>query len=80
MDAVREPYQESSLKRFKNNVHGNDKILSDGTTILTTKKQSIPNPKGTKPITVFRFDTCSALRGIKHPAPFHPQLPNFFIK
>ena len=33
-----------------------------------------------RPITVFRFDTGSALRGLEHPAPFHPQLPEFFIK
>ena len=80
MNSVRIPYKKSSLNRFKNNVHGNDRVLKDGTTVLTTKKRSYPNPRGTKPITVFNFDTCSALRGINHPAPFHPQLPNFFIK
>ena len=80
MDNVRVPYKDVSLKRFQNKVHGNDKVLSNGKTILSTKKCSIPNPKGTKPITVFRFDTCSALRGINHPAPFHFQLSDFFIK
>ncbi|MCK4647433.1 site-specific DNA-methyltransferase [Candidatus Pacearchaeota archaeon] len=79
-DRVREPYAEVSLKRFKNKVHGNDIINSDGTTELSQRGSSKPHPLGKKPITVFRFDTGSALRGLKHPAPFHPQLPEFFIK
>ena len=79
-DAVREPYEEVSLNRFKNKVHGNDIIKSDGTTELSQRGSSKPHPLGKKPITVFRFDTGSALRGLKHPAPFHPQLPEFFIK
>ena len=79
-DRVREPYAEVSLKRFKNKVHGNDIINPDGTTELSQRGSSKPHPLGKKPITVFRFDTGSALRGLKHPAPFHPQLPEFFIK
>ncbi len=79
-DRVRVPYKEVSLKRFKSKVHGNDIILPDGTTKLSQRGSSKPHPKGAKPITVFRFDTCSALRGLKHPAPYHPQLPEFFIK
>ena len=79
-DRIRIPYKEVSIKRFKNKVHGNDIILPDGTTKLSQRGSSKPNPIGAKPITVFRFDTGSALRGLKHPAPFHPQLPEFFIK
>ncbi len=79
-DRVRRPYKKVSLKRFKNKVHGNDIVLPDGTTKLSQRGSSKPHPKGAKPITVFRFDTGSALRGLKHPAPFHPQLPNWFIK
>lgn len=78
-DRVREPYKEVSLKRFKSKVHGNDLVLPDGTTILSQRGSSKPHPLGKKPITVFRFDTGSALRGLKHPAPFHPQLPEWFI-
>jgi DNA modification methylase len=78
-DRVRVPYQEVSLKRFKNKVHGNDIVKGDGTTELSQRGSSKPHPKGAKPITVFRFDTGSALRGLKHPAPFHPQLPEWFI-
>lgn len=79
-DRIRIPYKEISLKRFKSKVHGNDIILLDGTTKLSQRGSSKPHPLGTKPTTVFRFDTCSALRGLEHPAPFHPQLPEFFIK
>lgn len=79
-DAVREPYEEISLKRFKSKVHGNDIIKEDGTTELSQRGNSKPHPLGKKPITVFRFDTGSALRGLKHPAPYHPQLPEWFIR
>ncbi len=79
-DDVREPYKEISLRRFRNKVHGNDIIKPDGTTELSHRGSSQPHPLGKKPITVFRFNTCSALRGLKHPAPFHPDLPEFFIK
>jgi len=80
MDDVRVPYNPSSLNRFKSKVHGNNIVLKDGTIVLSNRGSSKPHPKGAKPITVFRFDTCSALRGTKHPAPFHPQLPTWFIK
>ncbi len=79
-DRVRVPYEEVSLKRFKSKVHGNDIVLPDGRTILSQRGSSKAHPLGAKPITVFRFDTGSALRGLQHPAPFHPQLPEFFIK
>ncbi len=89
-DAVRVPYKDISLKRFKSKVHGNDIILPDGTAILSQRGSSKPHPNGSKPITVFefesepsgvfRFDTGSALRGNGHPAPFHPDLPSWFIK
>ena len=78
-DRVRVPYKEISLKRFRNKVHGNDIVKSDGTTELSQRGSSQAHPLGAKPITVFRFDTGSALRGINHPAPFHPQLPEWFI-
>ncbi len=80
MDVVRVPYKEISLKRFKNKMHGNDIVNPDGTTELSDRGESKANPLGTKPTTVFEFDTGSALRGNNHPAPFHPQLPEFFIK
>ncbi len=79
-DRIRVPYEEISLKRFKSRVHGNDIVLPDGRTILSQRGSSKPHPLGAKPITVFGFDTGSALRGLQHPAPFHPELPEFFIK
>jgi len=79
IDDVREPYADISLKRFKNAMNGQDKINHDGSTELTKRGTSTPHPKGTKPTTVFRFDSCSAIRGLKHPAPFHPQIPEKFI-
>ena len=79
-DRVRVPYKEVSLRRFQSKVHGNDIILPDGTTVLSQRGSSKAHPLGAKPITVFRFNTGSALRGIKHPAPFHPDLPEWFIK
>ncbi len=80
IDRVREPYAEVSLRRFRNKVHGNDIVSSDGVTSLSQRGGCKPHPLGMKPTTVFRFDTGSALRGLEHPAPFHPQLPIFFIK
>ncbi len=80
MDDIREPYADISLRRFKNSMNGQDKINPDGSTELVKRGTSTPHPKGRKPTTVFRFDTCSALRGLKHPAPFHPQIPEKFIK
>lgn len=79
-DRVRVPYKEISLKRFKSKVHGNDIVNSDGTTELSQRGTSQAHPLGAKPITVFQFNTGSALRGNKHPAPFHPDLPEFFVK
>ena len=80
MDVVRVPYKDSSLNRFKSKMHGNDIVNADGTTELSDRGTSSAHPLGTKPTTIFDFDTCSALRGNNHPAPFHPQLPEFFVK
>jgi DNA modification methylase len=80
MDRIRVPYKEISLRRFQNKVHGNDIINPKGITQLSHRDKTMPHPLGTKPVTVFQFDTGSALRGHQHPAPFHPQLPEFFIR
>ena len=80
MDSVRVPYKEVSLKRFRSKMHGNSIVDACGRTVLSNRGKSKPHPKGAKPTTVFRFNTCSALRGeIKHPASFHYELPEFFI-
>ncbi len=79
MNTIRVPYTESSLKRVKYISNGNDIVLDNGKTELNRKYNKL-NSKGAKPINVFRFDNCSAIRNLNHPAPFHPQLPTFFIK
>lgn len=80
MDDVRIPYEDISLRRLLSKTHGNDIISKQGTTMLSDRQNGKPHPLGAKPTTVFRFDTGSALRGLKHPAPFHPQLPAWFMK
>jgi len=79
LDELRVPYSDVSLKRFNTKMHGNDIIGKKGKTNLSNR-YSKANPKGAKPTNVFRFDNCSAIRNLNHPAPFHPQLPSFFIK
>jgi len=78
-DDVRVPYKESSLRRYKTPVQSNDTVRPDGTT-FNTEKIVIPNALGTKPCGVFRFDTRCAFKGGKHPAPFHPVLPEWFMQ
>ena len=78
-DKIRVPYKESSLKRYKSPVQSNDIVNDDGTT-FNTEKIITPNALGTKPCGVFRFDTRCAFKGGKHPAPFHPQIPEWFIQ
>jgi DNA modification methylase len=85
VDEVREPYKEISLKRMASapvSVH--DTVDEHGVTKLNTKRVQ-PNPKGKIPTTVFRFNTAGVLKGEKsaagkHPAPFNPEMPTWFIK
>ena len=85
IDGVRQPYSESSINRYKYKLNTrNEKINEDGLTIESPepKKHSI-NPLGKIPFSVLEFDTASVLKNkptAKHPAPFHWQLPEFFIK
>jgi len=78
-DLIRIPYSDVSINRFKYDIYGSNTTDDDGK-VKRRKKSSAPNPKGTKPTTVFKFQTAGVLRGNKHPAPFHPELPEFFIK
>lgn len=80
---VREPYAESTIKRYKSPVCFNENIDENGITTGGDKKMVIQNPLGKKPSTVMRFNNAGVLKGGtagKHPAPFHPDLPEFFIK
>lgn len=83
LDNIREPYAESTVKRYKSPVAFNEKVDENGLTTTGKGKMVIENPLGKKPSTVFRFNNAGVLKGEtagKHPAPFHPDLPEFFIK
>jgi site-specific DNA-methyltransferase (cytosine-N4-specific) len=81
-EEILQPYSENSLKRMKEGYtfSTNQKVV-DGIR-QTTEKKEIKPKKGTKPSTVFNFKNAGAIKnkGEKHPAPFHPDLPEFFIK
>lgn len=83
IDDIREPYAEISKKRYKSQVYDNDTVSETGIVDELKGKIRDVNPKGKIPNTVFTFNNCGALRGKpqnKHPAPFHPELPAYFIK
>jgi len=82
-EAILQPYSEKSLERMnpKYDFKTNQKIV-DGIRQTTEAKKIKPAKGGTKPSTLFNFKTAGAIKnkGEKHPAPFHPDLPEFFIK
>jgi len=83
IDEIREPYAEISKKRYKSQVYDNDTVATNGIVEELKGKMRDVNPKGKIPKTVFEFNNCGALRGKpqnKHPAPFHHDLPRYFIK
>ena len=80
IDVVRVPYAESSIVRAKAPVKSQKTATSSGIAEFGKDKDMTINPLGSKPPGVFRFDNAGVLKGAKHPAPFHPQLPEFFIK
>ena len=78
-DPIRVPYAESTIVRYKTEV-GVKKIIDDnGIVKWEGKKKLKAHPLGTIPPGLFDFSTNCAIRGAKHPAPFHPDLPSFFI-
>lgn len=80
MDNVREPYSESSIKRFKGTVN-KYKVDENGVkTLEKQEKSSYNEEKGKVPTNILQFNTGSATRGNKHPAPFHKDMPSWFIK
>lgn len=86
IDAVREPYQEHSLKMIKGSkLFGNKVVNEDGTAAEREKKmRKEPNKLGKIPNNIFQFPTAATDRHkgvtVKHPAPFHRKLPEWFIK
>lgn len=79
MDDVRVPYTEGTLRRMKSAVGLQKAVGDDGISEITSRKLA-PNPLGKIPTTVFDFRTSGTIRGSKHPAAFHPDLPRWFIK
>ena len=80
-DAILQPYSDKSLERMNYKFSTNQKVV-DGIRQTTEEKSISPDIDGTKPCTLFNFKTAGAIKnkGDKHPAPFHPELPQFFIK
>jgi len=81
MDAVREPYSENSLKRCRYPMTSfNLEVDREGRPKKRIRKVIQLNQKGKVPSNVFRFPTAAAVRGKKHPAAFHQELPSWFIR
>jgi DNA modification methylase len=86
MNSVREPYQEHSLKMIKERkLFGNKIVDKDGTSVEPKKKmRKEPNPLGKIPNNIFHFPTAATDKHkgitVKHPAPFHRKLPEWYIK
>ena len=80
IDVVRVPYAKSSIIRAKAPVKSQKVAKASGIAEFGEDKMMGITPLGSKPNGVFRFDNAGVLKGAKHPAPFHPQLPEFFIK
>jgi len=80
-DSIRIPYAPATISRAKSAPSGNKRTDSNGIAKIVGNKCRI-NPKGIIPPGVFRFDTNAVRRNQKflHPAAFHPDLPEFFIK
>ena len=81
MDRVLREPAESYKERFENDTPLGQGEVIDGKRI---KKKSIEKtlPDLVRPDNVFRFLTAGATRDnhIKHPAPYHKELPQYFIK
>ena len=81
MDRVLIPTNQQTLNRHNRgglmNVQG---VIKDGQRIKNKRKKEVA--EFTRPDNVFRFSTAGAARDnhIKHPAPYHRQLPEYFIK
>lgn len=81
MDAVREAYNENTLQRCQYPVGSfNLDVDEKGRPKARARKIIQLNENGKIPSNVFHFPTASAVRGKRHPAAFHPDLPSWFIR
>jgi site-specific DNA-methyltransferase (adenine-specific) len=78
MDRVMEPAADSFKDRIKSPIN-NDSEIVDG--VRNRKKVMWKDYDLVRPDNVFRFNTASSSRDnfIRHPAPFHRDLPEYFI-
>ena len=81
MDAVREPYTDSTLERAQYPV-GRIRLKVDEAGIHRGRSKKIvkPHSGGKIPSNVFYFPTANSIKDKKHPAVFHIDLPTWFIK
>ena len=82
LKGLREPHVPITLVRNKKPSSGNKITNSDGTAQYE-RKIKLPNPDGRIPTTVFGFNNAACLpkdsASVRHPAPFHPEIPEWFI-
>lgn len=80
MDRVLEETTQATKERFsRGKVYGAQGRIEDGVRIKTAINKNTDDK--VRPDNVFRFPTAGAARDnlIKHPAPFHKELPTYFI-
>jgi len=87
MDNVREQYSKSHTRMINSQkrLNSNKVVSADGTSIQPPKRVRNPlNPLGKIPNNIFNFPTAASDRHkgktVKHPAPFHRELPEWYIK
>lgn len=79
VDNVREPHKDNSINRARYKASTNKVVSDEGIAKQPEILRDI-NPKGKIPSSVFTFQTAGVLRDSgKHPAPFNPDLPEWFI-
>ena len=81
MDRVLQDFQQSTKNRYKYPVQKYQGIITDGIRErVSVEYQDNINPK-VRPDNVFRFPTAASSKDntIKHPAPFHKDLPKYYI-
>lgn len=82
MDRVLEDMKENSIIRYSSPMNDYQGTITNGQRNLKSIQFTEKNiPKKCRPDNVFRFKTASAARDniIRHPAPFHKDLPSYFI-
>jgi DNA modification methylase len=81
MDRVLIDYQQSTKNRYKYPVQKYQGITENGERNRLSTEYQENLPLKVRPDNVFRFPTAASSKDnhIKHPAPFHKELPSYFI-